>query len=112
MFRIKLIFFLLLLSISSLAHDGKLIFQQSTRAEMEMKREQLLESMEDVKEIEEKEQYEKEEEPEKKEQTVYITKSGKKYHLESCRYVKKGAKAISKDDAIDKGYEACKVCKP
>ena len=45
-------------------------------------------------------------------QTVYITKSGEKYHKASCRYLKYSKKEIKLKDAITKGYEACKVCKP
>ncbi|MDQ3020105.1 MAG: hypothetical protein M3R36_06005 [Bacteroidota bacterium] len=45
-------------------------------------------------------------------QTVYVTKSGKKYHTENCRYVSNSANPIDLSDAIDKGYTACSVCKP
>lgn len=48
---------------------------------------------------------------EKIEHVVYVTKSGKKYHRESCRY-NKNATAISIDQARGRGLEACKVCKP
>ena len=47
-----------------------------------------------------------------KAQTVYITKSGEKYHTASCRYLKYSKKEIKLEDAISRGYEACKVCKP
>ena len=43
--------------------------------------------------------------------TVYVTKSGKKYHLGSCRYLFKTKRAISLQDA-EKRYSACSVCKP
>jgi micrococcal nuclease len=45
-------------------------------------------------------------------QTVYITRSGKKYHLDGCRYLAAGKTAISLKDAKAKGYTACKVCQP
>jgi hypothetical protein len=45
-------------------------------------------------------------------QTVYITKTGEKYHTESCRHLSKSAYSISLADAKEKGYTACKVCKP
>ena len=45
-------------------------------------------------------------------QTVYITKSGEKYHKASCKYLKYSQKEIKLEVAISKGYEACKVCKP
>ncbi len=44
---------------------------------------------------------------------VYITKSGKKYHRTTCRTIKKSKKTeITRQDAVKKGYTACKVCKP
>lgn len=45
-------------------------------------------------------------------QTVYITKTGAKYHSEGCRYLSRSKIAIDLADAIDKGYGACSVCKP
>ena len=44
-------------------------------------------------------------------QTVYITKTGAKYHKESCRYAKTGW-AATLTDAKKKGLTACLVCKP
>jgi len=43
---------------------------------------------------------------------VYITKSGTKYHRDGCRYLSSSKISISIEDAIKKGYEPCKVCKP
>lgn len=45
-------------------------------------------------------------------QTVYITKTGKKYHKENCRYLHSSKIPISLSDAKTKGYLPCKVCKP
>jgi hypothetical protein len=45
-------------------------------------------------------------------QTVYVTKTGKKYHTENCRYLKDSKIAISLKDANAKGYLPCKVCNP
>lgn len=45
-------------------------------------------------------------------QTVYITKSGKKYHTESCSYLSKSKIAIDLKEAIEKGYSPCSKCKP
>jgi len=45
-------------------------------------------------------------------QTVYVTKTGKKYHTENCRYLHISSYSISLTDAKEKGYEACSVCKP
>ena len=44
--------------------------------------------------------------------TVYITKTGKKYHLGNCRYLKKSKIKISLKEACERGYTPCKVCKP
>jgi competence protein ComEC len=47
-----------------------------------------------------------------REQTVYVTKTGKKYHLASCRSLAKSKIPISLKDAKAKGYTPCSVCKP
>ncbi len=44
--------------------------------------------------------------------TVYITKTGKKYHRDGCRYLKKSQIAISLQEAESEGYEPCSVCDP
>jgi competence protein ComEC len=49
---------------------------------------------------------------EKKQITVYITKSGRKYHRSSCRYLGKSCMPISLEDAKSRGYSPCSVCKP
>jgi hypothetical protein len=45
---------------------------------------------------------------------VYITKSGKKFHRAICRTLRRSKKkiAISRQDAIKKGYTPCKACNP
>ncbi|MEI0518059.1 hypothetical protein [Brachyspira murdochii] len=43
---------------------------------------------------------------------VYITKTGKKYHIQNCRTIKGEAYKISLSEAKNKGYTPCKVCKP
>jgi hypothetical protein len=45
-------------------------------------------------------------------QTVYITKTGEKYHSEDCRYLRKSSYAIKLSDAKAKGYTPCSVCNP
>lgn len=45
-------------------------------------------------------------------QTVYITRTGKKYHRDGCRYLAASKIPISLKDAKAKGYTACKVCRP
>jgi hypothetical protein len=44
--------------------------------------------------------------------TVYITKTGKKYHAAGCSYLRQSQIAISLDDAIKQGYTACSRCGP
>ena len=46
------------------------------------------------------------------EKIVYISKTGKKYHLENCRTLSGEKEAIDLNDAIKNGYEACKICNP
>ncbi|MCB5246802.1 MAG: hypothetical protein LHW57_02085 [Candidatus Cloacimonetes bacterium] len=46
-------------------------------------------------------------------QTVYVTKTGEKYHLEGCRHLRFRSKIpIAVATAIEEGYEPCKTCKP
>ncbi|WP_224994314.1 hypothetical protein [Cesiribacter sp. SM1] len=45
-------------------------------------------------------------------QTVYVTKTGSKYHEDGCRYLSKSKIETTVKDARAKGYEPCKVCKP
>lgn len=44
--------------------------------------------------------------------TVYITKTGTKYHTANCGYLKDSKIAIDINDAIARGYEPCKRCRP
>ena len=43
-------------------------------------------------------------------QTVYVGKTGTKYHYKNCRTLKGGGRAISLSTAISQGYTPCKVC--
>ncbi|MDY0780970.1 hypothetical protein [Tenacibaculum sp. IB213877] len=45
-------------------------------------------------------------------QTVFITKTGKKYHQENCRFLKYSKKEIDLEKVLALGYSACKICKP
>ncbi|MCX7037922.1 MAG: thermonuclease family protein [Spirochaetes bacterium] len=45
-------------------------------------------------------------------QTVYITKTGGKYHVAGCRYLSKSSIAINLQDAFERGYGPCSVCRP
>lgn len=42
--------------------------------------------------------------------TVYITSTGSKYHRAGCRHLKDSQIAIDINDAIARGYTACKSC--
>ncbi|MBQ7491647.1 MAG: hypothetical protein IJT76_03490 [Clostridia bacterium] len=44
--------------------------------------------------------------------TVYVTKSGKKYHADGCAYLSSSKIAIALDDAKAKGYTPCSKCNP
>lgn len=47
----------------------------------------------------------------KKTEIVYVTNTGTKYHRDGCSYLK-SKKAITKTEAIKKGYSACSRCNP
>jgi hypothetical protein len=47
-----------------------------------------------------------------KTQTVYITRTGKRYHRDGCRYLAASKIPISLKDAKARGFTACKVCHP
>ena len=51
-------------------------------------------------------------EPLKDTDTGYITKTGGRYHRNSCRYLVKSCIEIIVGEAKEKGYTPCKVCKP
>ena len=44
--------------------------------------------------------------------TVYLTKTGKKYHREGCRSLSKSKRPMSLKDATERGFTPCKVCRP
>ena len=44
--------------------------------------------------------------------TVYVTKTGKKYHTSFCRYLSKSKIETTKKAAISSGFTACSICKP
>ncbi len=44
--------------------------------------------------------------------TVYVTRSGHKYHCAGCRYLAKSCIPITLSDAKAKGYSPCSVCCP
>ena len=45
-------------------------------------------------------------------QTVYVTKTGSKYHNDGCRYLSQSKISIDLSAAIAKGYGPCSICKP
>lgn len=46
------------------------------------------------------------------ETTVYITRTGTKYHRAGCRSLAKSSIPISLKDAVAKGYDPCSLCNP
>jgi micrococcal nuclease len=44
--------------------------------------------------------------------TVYITRTGAKYHSSGCRYLSRSMIPISLKDAVARGYTPCLVCSP
>jgi hypothetical protein len=44
--------------------------------------------------------------------TVYVTRTGQKYHREGCRYLSRSMIPMSLQEAQDEGYEPCSVCHP
>ncbi|MGC1240767.1 MAG: hypothetical protein WA874_04220 [Chryseosolibacter sp.] len=45
-------------------------------------------------------------------QTVYITRTGEKYHDDGCRYLSRSQIKTTLQDAVNDGYTACSICKP
>lgn len=45
-------------------------------------------------------------------QTVYITRTGKKYHRAGCRYLSHSSIPVSLKEAQANGYAPCSVCHP
>ena len=44
--------------------------------------------------------------------SVCITATGEKFHRLDCHTVKKLKKQMSREEAVQRGYEPCKICKP
>ena len=49
---------------------------------------------------------------EKQSYTVYITKTGKKYHADGCRYLSQSCIPVDLDELDTKKYAPCSVCEP
>lgn len=43
--------------------------------------------------------------------TIFVTKSGKKYHRNDCDFLRKSKIATTKADAIERGYTPCSKCR-
>ena len=43
---------------------------------------------------------------------VYVTRTGKKYHADGCRYLSKSKIPMKLSEAKAKGYDPCSVCRP
>jgi micrococcal nuclease len=46
-----------------------------------------------------------------REDVVFVTNTGEKYHQDGCRYLKSRI-PMTMGEAVARGYEPCKVCKP
>jgi hypothetical protein len=44
--------------------------------------------------------------------TVYITKTGQKYHADGCQYLSQSKIPIKLSEAVAKGYTPCSKCNP
>ena len=44
--------------------------------------------------------------------TVYVTRTGAKYHRPGCQYLSKSCSPLSLEEAKARGYEPCSVCRP
>lgn len=50
--------------------------------------------------------------PPEKSATLYVTKTGKRYHRSACRFLSVSKSPITLEDAKRRGYTPCKTCKP
>jgi hypothetical protein len=46
------------------------------------------------------------------EEIVYYTRTGKRYHLETCYHLRQSKIEVNLKGAISRGYTPCKVCEP
>ncbi len=44
--------------------------------------------------------------------TVFVNENSNKYHTEGCSFLEEKAVEISKEEALEAGYEPCLLCKP
>jgi len=43
---------------------------------------------------------------------VYVVGKGRNFHNRKCRYLRGDSRAISRDNAVRRGFSPCKNCKP
>lgn len=45
---------------------------------------------------------------------IYVTEHGSKYHAPGCQHIQdsENLRKLTRDSAIEEGYEPCKVCNP
>ncbi len=48
----------------------------------------------------------------RQETTVYITRTGERYHRAGCRHLSRSSAPLSLSDAVMRGYTACRTCRP
>jgi len=46
------------------------------------------------------------------EMTVYVTRTGRKFHRKDCGSLRSGSRAILREEALKSGYTPCALCKP
>jgi hypothetical protein len=46
----------------------------------------------------------------KKECIVYVTRTGRKYHMDDCRYLRQSKIATTRTEALQRGLTPCSVC--
>ena len=44
--------------------------------------------------------------------TVYVTKTGQKYHRQDCRFLSRSKISLGLDEAKKRGFTPCRACKP
>jgi hypothetical protein len=44
--------------------------------------------------------------------TVYVTKTGERYHRDRCRHLARSTIAMTLKGALARGFGPCRVCKP
>ncbi len=50
--------------------------------------------------------------PDRSQTTVYVARTGRKFHRKDCRYVRNDAYPMVRADALKAGHTPCSVCKP